>query len=114
MTYGTRWLAICDSCRHVRQFLTENDRDTWETARVHPSSPGPTEVNAALNRLLIGDALAQLSAEQRAVIRRSYYLGWTTTQIAEDLQIAQGTVKSALHYAVRGLRLTPQEMGVTR
>ena len=52
--------------------------------------------------------------EHRAVIRRSYYLGWTTAQIAEDLQIAEGTVKSRLHYAVRALRLTLQEMGVTR
>ena len=74
----------------------------------------PEEVNAALDRMLIGDAMAQLSAEHRAVIRRSYYLGWSTSQIAEDLGIAEGTVKSRLHYAVRALRLTLQEMGVTR
>ena len=74
----------------------------------------PDEVNAALDRLLIGDAMAQLSAEHRAVIRRSYYLRWSTSQIAEDLGIAEGTVKSRLHYAVRALRLTLQEMGVTR
>ncbi len=72
------------------------------------------EVNAALDRLLIGDAMAELSAEHRAVIRRSYYLGWSTSQIAKDLGIAEGTVKSRLHYAVRALRLTLQEMGVTR
>jgi DNA-directed RNA polymerase specialized sigma24 family protein len=59
-------------------------------------------------RLLIADALTQVSAEHRAVIRRSYYLGWTTTQIADDLQIAESTVKSRLHYALRGLRLTLQ------
>jgi RNA polymerase sigma-70 factor (ECF subfamily) len=79
-----------------------------------PERAGPDEVNAALDRLLIGDALAQLSPEHRAVVRRSYYLGWTTAQIADDLQIAEGTVKSRLHYAVRALRLTLQEMGVTR
>lgn len=79
-----------------------------------PERPGPDEVNAALDRLLIGDAMAQLTAEHRAVVRRSYYLGWSTTQIANDLQIAEGTVKSRLHYAVRALRLTLQEMGVTR
>jgi RNA polymerase sigma-70 factor, ECF subfamily len=38
---------------------------------------GPTQVNTARVRLLIGDALAQLSAEHRAVVRRAYYLGWT-------------------------------------
>jgi RNA polymerase sigma-70 factor, ECF subfamily len=79
-----------------------------------PERAGPDEVKGALDRLLIGDAVAQLSAEHRAVIRRSYYQGWTTAQIAEDLQIAEGTVKSRLHYAVRALRLALQEMGVTR
>lgn len=72
------------------------------------------EVNATLDRMLIADAMAQLSAEHRAVIERSYYRGWITAQIAVDLGIAEGTVKSRLHYAVRALRLTLQEMGVTR
>ena len=67
---------------------------------------GPTQVNTARVRLLIGDALAQLSAEHRAVVRRAYYLGWTTMQIADDLQIAESTVKSRLHDALRVLRLT--------
>ena len=53
-------------------------------------------------------------ADHRAVIERSYYRGWTTAQIAADLDIAEGTVKSRLHYAVRALRLSLQEMGVTR
>jgi RNA polymerase sigma-70 factor, ECF subfamily len=79
-----------------------------------PERASPDEVDAALDQMLIGDALAQLSPDHRAVIRRSYYLGWTTTQIADDLGIAEGTVKSRLHYAVRAMRLTLQEMGVTR
>lgn len=58
--------------------------------------------------------MAQLSIDHRAVIERSYYRGWTTTQIADDLKIAEGTVKSRLHYAVRALRLQLQELGVTR
>ena len=74
----------------------------------------PDEVDSALDRLLLGTALRQLSDEHRAVIRRAYYQGWTTAQIAADLQIAEGTVKSRLHYAVRALRLNLQEMGVTR
>ena len=79
-----------------------------------PEPASRDEVNAALDRLVLGDALAQLSAEHRAVIRRSYYLGWTTAQIAADLQIPEGTVKSRLHYSVRMRRLTLQEMGLTR
>jgi RNA polymerase sigma-70 factor, ECF subfamily len=65
-------------------------------------------------RLLIADALTQLSAEHRAVVHRSYHLGWATAQIADDLQIPEGAVKSRLHYALHALRLTLQEMGVIR
>lgn len=89
------------------------ERDSLDVA----GAPDPAvrdQVNAALDRLLMAEALEQLSDEHRAVIRRAYYLGWTTAQIAADLQIAEGTVKSRLHYAVRSLRLACQEMGLTR
>jgi RNA polymerase sigma-70 factor, ECF subfamily len=79
-----------------------------------PEQSAPDEVDAALDRMLIADAMAQMSAEHRAVVERSYYRGWTTAQIAEDLQIAEGTVKSRLHYALRALRLELQKRGVTR
>jgi RNA polymerase sigma-70 factor, ECF subfamily len=73
----------------------------------------PDEMNAALDRLLIDDALARLTPEHRAVVRRSYFQGWTTAQIAADLGISEGTVKSRLHYALRALRLSLDEMGFT-
>ena len=79
-----------------------------------PEPAGPDEQTGVLNRALIGDAMAQLSAEHRAVVGRSYYMGWTTAQIAADLGIAEGTVKSRLHYALRGLREALFEIGVTR
>jgi RNA polymerase sigma-70 factor, ECF subfamily len=71
------------------------------------------DLNAALDWAPIGDALARLSPQHRAVVRRSYYLGWTTARIADDLHIADDTVKSRLHHAMRALWLTLQEMGVT-
>jgi DNA-directed RNA polymerase specialized sigma24 family protein len=46
-----------------------------ETGHRGPERVGPDELNAARLRLLITDALAQLSAEHREVISRSYYLG---------------------------------------
>jgi RNA polymerase sigma-70 factor, ECF subfamily len=74
---------------------------------------GADEVNAALDRLLIGDALARLTLAHRAVVRRSYYLGWTTAQIADDLGIPEGTAKSRMHVALRALRHALREMGFT-
>jgi RNA polymerase sigma-70 factor, ECF subfamily len=79
---------------------------------VLPDRAGPEEVNAALDRLLIGDALAQLSADHRAVVRCAYYQGCTTAQIAADLRIAEGTVTSRLHHAVCALWLRLREIGV--
>jgi RNA polymerase sigma-70 factor, ECF subfamily len=77
-----------------------------------PEPVGPDDADAALDRLLIAAALARLSPEHLAVVRRSYFLGWTMAHIANDLHIAEGTVKSRLHYALAALRLTLQEMHV--
>ena len=63
---------------------------------------GPDEANSALDRMLLSSALARLSPDHRTVIRRSYYEGWTSAQIAADLEIPEGTVRSRLHYARAG------------
>jgi RNA polymerase sigma-70 factor (ECF subfamily) len=76
-----------------------------------PDHLGADDVNAALDRMLLAEALAQLPEAHRAVLSRSCYLGWTIRQIADDLGIAEGTVKSRLHYALRRLRLILSEMG---
>jgi RNA polymerase sigma-70 factor (ECF subfamily) len=72
----------------------------------------PEEVNAAVDRLLLGDALARLPADHRAVVRCAYRQGCTTAQIAADLHIADGTVKSRLHDALQALSVQLREMGV--
>lgn len=77
-----------------------------------PERASQDEVNAALDRMLINEALRRLSPEHRAVVQRSYVQGWTTAEIAADLGIAEGTVKSRLHYALRTLRRILREMGI--
>jgi RNA polymerase sigma-70 factor (ECF subfamily) len=101
---------IIDERRSAR-YRSESGTPDMEQVADHA---GPDEVETALDRMLLGEALGQLSEDHRAVIRRAYYQGWTTAQIATDLQIAEGTVKSRMHYGMRALRLTLQEMGVTR
>lgn len=64
--------------------------------------------------ILIDDALTTLSPEHRAVVVAAYYRGHSVAAVAAELQIPEGTVKSRLHYALRGLRLALQERGVTR
>jgi RNA polymerase sigma-70 factor (ECF subfamily) len=79
---------------------------------VWPDRAGPEEVNAAVDRLLLGDALAQLPADHRAVVRCAYYQGRTTAQMAADLHLAEETVNSRLHDALRALWPQLREMGV--
>jgi RNA polymerase sigma-70 factor (ECF subfamily) len=101
---------VIDERRSAR-FRNETQTDDVEAVADHA---GPDEVDNALDRLLLGTAMSQLSEDHRGVILRAYYQGWSVAQTAADLQIAEGTVKSRLHYAVRALRLNLQELGVTR
>jgi len=101
---------IIDESRSSR---FRNEVSLHESADV-PGPAGADEVDAALDRLLIAEAFARLSAEHRAVIWRYFYLAWTTAQIAQDLHIPKGTVKSRLYAALRELRHSLQEMGIGR
>ena len=70
--------------------------------------------DALFETILIEEALASLSADHRAVVIRAYFGALTVSEIAEELEIPPGTVKSRLHYGLRALRLALQEKGVTR
>jgi RNA polymerase sigma-70 factor (ECF subfamily) len=96
--------------------------DEWRRARTGrevlsetvPEVIQPDRTEAMLNVWLIADALDTLSPDHRAVIVECYYRGRSTSQAAEALGIPDGTVKSRTHYALRALRLSLQEMGVTQ
>jgi RNA polymerase sigma-70 factor (ECF subfamily) len=75
--------------------------------------PGLDEIEGALDRIIVVDALAALSPEHRAVIVETYYRGRTVAEAARVLGIPPGTVKSRCHYALRALKLALAERGVT-
>ena len=70
--------------------------------------------NGLFDTLLVAEALRALTEDHRTVIVRAYYGGQNTADLAAELGIAEGTVKSRLHYGLRALRLALQEKGVTR
>lgn len=81
--------------------------------------PEPTTVTsdlseAILDRWFVADALASLSIAHRSVIVHAYYGGRSIVEIAAELHIPEGTVKSRLYYGLRALRLALQEEGVIR
>lgn len=70
--------------------------------------------DAVFDALVVTDALSSLSTDHRQVVALAYFARMTVAEIAEDLGIPPGTVKSRLHYGLRALRLALQERGVTR
>nr|WP_319945707.1 sigma-70 family RNA polymerase sigma factor [Nocardia macrotermitis] len=92
------------SARNRREFRTDNP----------PEQASPDQADRTLDSWLITDALARLSTDHREVIVRAYYRGLSTQQIARELSIPEGTVKSRMHYGMRALRSALQEMGVTK
>ena len=79
-----------------------------------PESMAGDATDALFESILIEEALAALSTDHRAVIVRAYYRGSTIAEIASEIGIPAGTVKSRLHYGIRSLRLALQEKGVMR
>jgi RNA polymerase sigma-70 factor (ECF subfamily) len=95
--------------------------DEWRSARSRhevvvdepPEQTQADQVDSMLDGWLMAEALDRLTAEHREVIVECYYRGRSIAEAAEVLDIPAGTVKSRTHYALRALRLTMQEMGVT-
>ncbi|NHN56681.1 sigma-70 family RNA polymerase sigma factor [Calidifontibacter sp. DB0510] len=92
------------SARHRREFPTDE----------LPEGRIGDQVDAVFDAALVSDALGTLPMIHREVVVRAYYGRATAAEIAEDLGLPVGTVKSRLHYGLRALRLALQERGVTR
>ena len=83
-----------------------------ESTKIPPSPSG--RIDEVLDRVLMEEALLQLSDEHREVVLQLHYAGSTVAQAAAFLGIPEGTVKSRAYYAVRALRNILEEMGVER
>lgn len=105
--YGIARNAIIDLKRRraVRPALAAHE-ETDERPDVHDS------YEDALLRWQVAAALERLTPEHRQVIRLAHFQGLTLREIAELTGIPLGTVKSRTSYALRGLRLALEEMGV--
>lgn len=96
--------------------------DDWRSARsnretvtdhVPESAAGREEVDRLLESWVVAEAVARLSQEHRRVLYECYYQGRSVADAARRLGVPEGTVKSRTHYALRALRLSLEEMGVT-
>ncbi len=72
--------------------------------RLEPAEPDSSQASADRDQLERG--FRRLKPEQRVAIVLHFYLGLTAHEIADTLGVAEGTVKSRLHYATEAMRAT--------
>jgi RNA polymerase sigma-70 factor (ECF subfamily) len=76
---------------HVRELAVEGPED-------------PGSAMSVVDRDELDRGFRRLTPEQRAIFILHHYVGWTQVEIARNLEIPIGTVKSRLHYATQTLR----------
>jgi RNA polymerase sigma-70 factor (ECF subfamily) len=105
--YGIARNAIIDFKRRssVRPALALHEPTQDEGASDEP-------IELAVLRWQMAAALERLTPEHRQVIRLAHFQGYTLREISEQTGLPLGTVKSRASYALRGLRLALEEMGV--
>jgi RNA polymerase sigma-70 factor, ECF subfamily len=68
-------------------------------------------VESAMVSWQVEEAVRQLTPDHRTVVIQMYFRGRTSKEMAEELGVPEGTIRSRLFYALKALRLTLQEMG---
>lgn len=108
------WLFV--TARHlvIDAYRARKSRPAEVTAELMQMALDDEGLDAALDSVLVADALRTLSPEHRTVLFDSYYRGETAAQIAAAQGIPAGTVRSRMHYALKALRLALEERGVNR
>jgi RNA polymerase sigma-70 factor (ECF subfamily) len=108
------WLFV--TARHlvIDAYRARQSRPAEVTAELIDLTAKDDDLEAALDAIVVVDALRTLSPEHRAVLFDSYYRGQTANQIAESRGIPPGTVRSRMYYALRAMRLALHERGVNR
>ncbi|HXQ44109.1 MAG TPA: sigma-70 family RNA polymerase sigma factor [Acidimicrobiales bacterium] len=92
--------------------------DHARSRALRQTSPLPADlvqVGDDIEKALVGwqveEALRRLRPEHRQVLVETYYRGRAGREVAMELGIPEGTVRSRLFYALQSLRLTLDEMG---
>jgi RNA polymerase sigma-70 factor (sigma-E family) len=108
---AARWsrLRAGNPTAYVRTIIHRDHVSWWRRRRETPVAddlerPATYDSDLVERRLLVQDALAQLTRRQRAVIVLRYFDDLTERETAEVMGVAVGTVKSQASAALRRLR----------
>jgi len=78
------------------EFLTDEQEFFAGTA--------PDDIEQINRRMLVEQALEFMNPEQQAVVRRTFFEGKLVEEVARELDIPTGTVKSRQYYGLRAAR----------
>jgi RNA polymerase sigma-70 factor, ECF subfamily len=87
-------------------------RSIRPTQPIETDLPAPDdEIERAMIAWQVEEAIRRLRPEHRQVLVKTYFEQCLSRDLAEELCIPEGTVRSRLFYALRSLRRTLDEMG---
>lgn len=73
--------------------------------------PAVEPFDEALRAWQIEEAMRRIGEDHRRVLIETYYRGRPYAEVAEELGVPEGTVKSRVYYGLRALRVVLEEMG---
>lgn len=73
--------------------------------------PSVEPFEEALLAWQLEEAMRRLGAQHRQVLVETYYRGRPYAEVAEELGVPEGTVKSRVYYGLRALRVALEEIG---
>jgi RNA polymerase sigma-70 factor (ECF subfamily) len=99
-------IVVNRASKHLRSARSRPRTIRVETFDDQPGGQAEDPSTAIADRDRLNRAFETLSAEQRACVVLHYGFDQSVPQIAEALEIAEGTVKSRIHAGVQRLRTT--------
>lgn len=103
---------------YTRRIMVNLTTDAWRRRRylatpgdlgdLHASAPADQAMRGVEDRDEIVRELARLTARERAAVVLRYYLDLSEAQVADELGISTGTVKSTCSRALARLRPDPE------
>jgi RNA polymerase sigma-70 factor (ECF subfamily) len=91
----------------VRACYAEGRRTRHWAPNLHllpDDEPAAEDLSSVVDRDQLERGFRRLSIDHRAVVVLHHYLGMPLDEVADTIGVPVGTVRSRLHYAMRGLR----------
>lgn len=89
-------------------------RNSHPARELDPNTPSPADqIELAMRSWSVEEALRRLAPDHRLVVLELYYRGRSSRDLARELGVPEGTVRSRLYYSLRALRVALEATGWT-